>query len=130
MAELVGKSFDSPDEVREFTEGKGRVDLVDLNGNAIGRGTFEPGWRWSENVKPIAGTDSCQVEHIGYVLEGRMALKMDDGTEHEFGPGDTFHMPPAHDASNVGDQSSVLLDFPGIKGYAQASCPRQVPGSP
>jgi len=65
MAELIGKSFDSPDEVREFTEGKGRVELVDLNGHAIGRGTFEPGWRWSENVKPLAGTDSCQVEHIG-----------------------------------------------------------------
>ena len=60
--------------------------LVDLNGHAVGLGTFEPGWRWSENVKPISGTDSCQVEHIGYVLQGRMALKMDDGTEREFGP--------------------------------------------
>ena len=81
MASLAGKRFENPDEVREFTDGKGRVELVDLNGHAIGRGTFEPGWRWSDNVKPIAGTDSCQVEHIGYVLEGRMALRMDDGTE-------------------------------------------------
>ena len=111
----------SPDEVREFQDGKGRVELVDLNGHAVGRGTFEPGWRWSEHVKPIAGTDSCQVEHIGYVLEGRMALKMDDGTEREFGPGDTFHMPPGHDAWIVGDESCVLLDFGGLKGYAQAS---------
>ena len=63
--------------LREF-EGKGRVELVDLNGHAVGRGTFEPGWRWSDNVKPVAGTDSCQVDHIGYVLEGRMALQMDD----------------------------------------------------
>ena len=80
MAQLVGKRFDNPDEVREFTEGKGRVELVDLNGHSVGRGTFEPGWRWSQNVKPIAGTDSCQVEHIGYVLQGRMGLRMDDGT--------------------------------------------------
>ena len=60
MADLAGKRFESPDEVREFTDGKGRVELVDLNGHAVGRGTFEPGWRWSEHVKPIAGTDSCQ----------------------------------------------------------------------
>ena len=84
MAELVGKPFDNPDEVREFTDGMGRVELVDLNGHAVGRGTFEPGWRWSEHVKPLAGTDSCQVEHIGYVLQGRMALRMDDGTDKRF----------------------------------------------
>jgi Cupin domain len=121
MAELVGKRFENADEVREFTGGKGRVELVDLNGHAVGLGTFEPGWRWSENVKPIAGTDSCQVEHIGYVLEGRMALKMDDGTEREFGAGDTFHMPPGHDAWIVGGERCVLLDFGGLKGYAQSS---------
>ena len=120
MAQLVGKRFESPDEVREF-RGKGFVELVDLNGHAVGRGTFEPGWRWSENVKPIAGTESCQVDHIGYMLKGRMALKMDDGTEREFGPGDTFHMPPGHDAWIVGDETCVLLDFGGLKGYAQAN---------
>jgi hypothetical protein len=68
MAELVGKRFESPDEVRKFTDGMGHVELVDLNGHSVGRGTFEPGWRWSVNVKPIAGTDSCQVDHIGYVI--------------------------------------------------------------
>src|SRR5689334_21827854 len=119
MAQLAGKRFESPDEVREFTDGKGRVELVDLNGHAVGRGIFEPGWRWSENVKPIAGTDSCQVDHIGYVIQGRMALKMDDGSEREFGPGDTFHMPPGHDAWIVGDETCVLLDFGGLKGYAK-----------
>ena len=121
MAELMGKRFDSPDEVREFTDGKGRVELVDLNGHAVGLGTFEPGWRWSENVKPLAGTDSCQVEHIGYVMSGRMVLHMDDGTEQEFGPGQAFHMPPGHDAWIVGDDPCVLLDFGGLKGYAQAT---------
>jgi hypothetical protein len=120
MAELVGKRFESPEEVREFLDGKGRVELVDLNGNAVGLGTFEPGWRWSEHVKPIAGTDSCQVEHIGYVLRGWMALRMDDGSEREFGPREAFHMPPGHDAWTVGDEACVLLDFGGLKGYAQA----------
>ena len=121
MAKLAGKRFDSPDETRDFLDGKGRVELVDLNGHAVGRGTFEPGWRWSEHVKPIAGTDSCQVDHIGYILQGRMALKMDDGTEREFGAGDTFHMPPGHDAWIVGDEACIMLDFGGLKGYAQAS---------
>src|SRR2546422_2506089 len=121
MAELAGKRFESPDEVREFVGGTGRVELVDLNGHAVGRGTFEPGWRWSEHVKPIAGTDSCQVDHIGYVLEGRMALKMDDGTEREVGPGDAFHMPPGHDAWIVGDEPCVMIDFGGLKGYATSN---------
>lgn len=121
MAELTGKSFDHPDEVREFVDEKGRVELVDLNGHAVGLGTFEPGWRWSEHVKPIAGTESCQVEHIGYVLEGRMRLRMDDGTEREFAAGDAFHMPPGHDAWILGDDPCVLLDFGGLKGYAQQS---------
>ena len=108
----VGRSrFESPDEVREFTDGTGRVELVDLNGHAVGRGTSSRG----------GGTDSCQDEHIGYVLEGRMALRMDDGTEREFGPGETFHMPPGHDAWIVGDEACVLLDFGGLKGYAQAN---------
>ena len=121
MAELAGKRFETPDEVRKFTDDKGQVELVDLNGHSVGRGTFEPGWRWSVNVKPIAGTDSCQVEHIGYVVSGRMALKMDDGAEREFGPGDAFHMPPGHDAWIVGDEPCVLLDFGGLKGYATSS---------
>src|SRR3954451_23224641 len=71
MAELEVKSFDSPDEVRPF-EGKGQAQVVNVAGRVIGRGTFAPGWRWSENVKPIAGTDSCQVSHLGYCVSGRM----------------------------------------------------------
>jgi len=121
MAALTGKRFENPDEVRSFTDDTGQVELIDLNGHAVGRGTYQPGWRWSENVKPIAGTDSCQVEHIGYVMSGRMALKMDDGAEREFGPGDAFHIPPGHDAWIVGDEPCVLLDFGGLKGYAKSN---------
>ncbi len=121
MATLASKRFENPDEVREFTDGKGRVELVELNGHVVGRSTYYPGWRWSEHVKPMTGSDSCQVEHFGYVMEGRMALRMDDGAEREFGPGDIFHMPAGHDAWIIGDQQCVLLDFSGLKGYAQAA---------
>jgi hypothetical protein len=70
LAELASKRFETPDEVHKVTDDKGQVEVVDLNGHSVGRGTFEPGWRWSVNVKPLAGTDSCQVEHIGYVVSG------------------------------------------------------------
>src|ERR687898_189379 len=97
MAGLEVKSFDSPDEVREF-EGKGKADVVNVGGRTIGRGRFEPGWKWSNNVKPIAETDSCEVSHLGYVVSGRMKVMMDDGSEGEIGPGDAFAIPPGHDA--------------------------------
>ena len=120
MPELQSKSLDSPDETRPFTD-KGGVAIVNLSEGTVGRGTFEPGWRWSEHVKPIAGTDSCQVRHLGYVLSGRMTVRMDDGTEATVGPGDAFDMPGGHDAWVEGDEPCVLLDFGGLEGYAQAS---------
>lgn len=109
MAGIEIKSFDSPDETRPF-EGKGRVELVSLAGREIGRGTFEPGWRWSENVKPIAQTDSCEVAHLGYVLSGRMRVFMDDGSEGEIGPGNVFSIPPGHDAEVVGEEPCMMID--------------------
>lgn len=120
MSGLEGKSFESPDEVREF-KAHGRVELVNLASGPVGRGTFEPGWKWSNDVRPLAGTDSCQVEHVGYVVSGRMVVRMDDGSEHEYTPGETFDMPPGHDAWTVGDEACVLVDFGGLKGYAQAA---------
>lgn len=120
MAVLQAKRHEAPDEVRPFKDDKGKVELVELSGHMVGRGTFEPGWRWSEHVKPLSGTESCQVEHIGYVLEGRMAVEMDGGEQIEVGPGDVFHMPPGHDAWIVGDERCVLLDFGGLRGYAKA----------
>jgi quercetin dioxygenase-like cupin family protein len=120
MAKLKAKQFDAPDEVRPFAADMGQVELVELNGNAVGRGTFMPGWRWSEHVKALSGTDSCQVEHIGFVLDGRMNVVMDGGEELEVGPGDIFHMPPGHDAWTVGQVPCVVLDFGGLMGYAKA----------
>jgi quercetin dioxygenase-like cupin family protein len=121
MSMLQAKRFESPDEVRPFVADMGQIELVQLDGGPVGRGTFKPGWRWSEHVKPLSGTDSCQVEHVGYVLEGRMKVAMDRGEEHEFGPGDVFCMPPGHDAWIVGEEPCILLDFGGLSGYAKAS---------
>ena len=112
------KSFDSPDETRPF-EGNGKADVVMIGGKTVGRGTFEPGWRWSENVKPIAGTDSCQVSHLGYVMSGRMKVMMDDGTEQEVGPGNVVAIPPGHDAEVVGNEACVMLDFGEFGDYAK-----------
>jgi hypothetical protein len=119
MPSLQSKRFEDTDDVREFTDGKGRVRAVELDGHTVGHGTFEPGWRWSQNVKPLAGTDSCQVPHLGYVISGRMTVRMDGGDEVTVSPGDVFHMPPGHDAWIEGDEACVLLDFGGLKGYAQ-----------
>ncbi len=121
MAGLEAKNLGSPDEVRPFEGDMGGAALVNLSSGAVGLGTFKPGWRWSEHVKPIAGTDSCQVQHIGYVLKGRMKVVMDDGQEAEVGPGDAFVMPPGHDAWTVGDETCEVVDFGGLEGYAQRS---------
>jgi hypothetical protein len=118
MASVEVKSFDSPDETRRF-EGKGQIEILNIGGQAVGRGTFEPGWKWSTNVKPIAGTDSCEVSHIGYVMSGRMRVFMDDGSESEVGPGQVMAIPPGHDAEVIGDEPCVSLDFGEMQQYAK-----------
>ncbi len=118
MASVEIKSFNSPDETRPF-EGKGQALVVNVGGQAVGRGTFEPGWKWSANVKPIAGTDSCQVAHLGYVLSGAMRVFMDDGSEAQVGPGDVVAIPPGHDAEVVGDEACVMVDFGEFGEYAK-----------
>jgi quercetin dioxygenase-like cupin family protein len=110
MAGLEVKNLGSPDETRPFAD-RGRAEVVTVGGQTILRGTFEPGWRWSEHVKPIAKTDSCQAAHTAYVLSGRMHIRMDDGTEREVGPGDVFVCAPGHDAWIVGDEPCTLVDF-------------------
>jgi uncharacterized cupin superfamily protein len=118
MAEMEARDFDSPDEVREF-EGNGRAQVVNIGGQVVGKGTFEPGWKWSANVKPIAGTDSCQVSHLGYVLSGRMRVYMDDGGESEVSAGQVVAIPPGHDAVVVGDEACVMVDFGEFGDYAK-----------
>jgi quercetin dioxygenase-like cupin family protein len=119
MAGLVRRNAGEPDETRPFKDGKGKLELVNMGGGAVGRATFEPGWKWSEHVKPMAGTDSCQAAHAGYVMSGRMAIRMDDGEEVEFGPGDFMECAPGHDAWIVGDEACVVVDWTGFGDYAK-----------
>ncbi len=118
MAGLIRKSLNEPEEVRPFQD-KGKLELVNFDSGPVGRGTFEAGWRWSTHVKPIAGTESCQAAHLGYVVSGRMSIRMDDGQESEFGPGDVMSCPPGHDAWIVGDEACVLIDWQGVADYAK-----------
>ena len=117
--QLQKKSFESADEVRPMA-GKGQVEILKIGDGVVGKATFEPGWRWSEHVKPIAGTDSCQAAHLGYVLSGHQKVQMDDGTELDFGPGDVVAIPPGHDGWVVGDEPCVVLEFAGMEHYAEA----------
>ncbi|MEO3974919.1 cupin domain-containing protein [Streptomyces sp. CAU 1734] len=119
MAGMVIRSFDSADETRPFVDGKGRLDLLETAGGQVGRAVFEPGWRWSEHIKPLAGTPSCQEAHTGYVVSGRINIVMDDGESSEAGPGDFIRIPPGHDAWVVGDEPCVAVDWTGYGDYAK-----------
>lgn len=106
---LEAKNIDQPDEQQSFE--RGQVRLVRLPGATIGMADLSPGWRWSTDVKPHAGGDSCQVHHISYVVSGRFHVRMDDGRELELGPGDAHVVGPGHDAWVVGDERCVMIDF-------------------
>ncbi|MBV9100387.1 MAG: cupin domain-containing protein [Candidatus Dormibacteraeota bacterium] len=111
------KTFNTPDEVRPFPNGK--AELVSLGGSDIGRLVLEPGWRWSNDVKPIANTEYCEAPHFQYHVSGRLKIVMEDGTEFEAGPGDLTSLPSGHDAWVVGDEPVVVVDFYGASNYAK-----------
>ena len=113
------RNMDQPHETRPF-KANGHMDVVTLGDFTLGRGVFEPGWRWSNDVKPIAGTDSCQVRHTGFCVSGQMTVKFDDDSEVTIGPGDVVLLEPGHDAWTVGDEACVLLDT-GVASYAKPS---------
>ncbi len=113
----IKKNLAKPDETRPFP--KGKMDLVKVGDLTFGKATFEPGWKWSDCVKPIVGTKTCQVHHNGFVVSGRMHIRMDDGSETEVGPGDVFVAPPGHDAWVVGHEPCVAYDFSGAAVYAK-----------
>ena len=118
-ASATRKTFDQPDETRPFADGMGQMAIVSVGGHEFGMGTYEPGWQWSKHVKPIAGTDSCQAEHTGYMISGRMTVRMENGDEIEYRAGDAFHIPPGHDAWVGGDERCTLVDFTGIPRFAK-----------
>jgi mannose-6-phosphate isomerase-like protein (cupin superfamily) len=109
MAGIEALDFDSPDETR--TPEKTRVDVIRVGDTAAARMTFEPGWKWSECVKPVVGTDSCQVRHVGVVQSGRLHVEHEDGTTVELGPGDAYVIEPGHDGWVLGDENFVGLEF-------------------
>ena len=115
--EALAKSFNNPEETRNID--KGKVEVVNLGDVQAMRATFEPGWKWSECVKSVAGTDSCEVAHLGYVLSGKMHVRMDDGSEFEVNSGEVCTIPPGHDAWVLGDEPCVMLDFQGGATYAK-----------
>jgi hypothetical protein len=111
------KSFDNPDEVREFPNG--RAEILKIGGGEVGRYTFQPGWRWSNDVKPIVGTESCEVPHFQYHVSGRLGARMDDGTEFIAGPGEITSLPSGHEGWVVGDEPVVVIDWWGASNYAK-----------
>jgi hypothetical protein len=118
MSAAECKTFHTPDETRSFE--RGQLDLVNIGGSEIGRLTLQPGWRWSEHVKPIAGTDLCEAPHFQYHLQGCLHIVMGDGTELEARPGDVTALPHGHDAWVVGDEPVVVVDWWGASNYAKS----------
>lgn len=116
---LQSRNIDQPDEQRSFEHGE--VRLVKLPGAIIGRAEFQPGWRWSTDVKPHAGTESCQAHHISYVVSGRFHVRMDDGRELELGAGDAHVVGPGHDAWVIGEEPCVTIDFMPDESSGRAS---------
>jgi mannose-6-phosphate isomerase-like protein (cupin superfamily) len=112
------KSHDTPDETR--TPPKTRVDVVRLEGFTIGRFTFAPGWRWSECIKQVVGTDSCQLSHVGYAVAGRATIRLDDGTEKTITPGQSYTIPPGHDAWVEGNEPFVAIEVMSAEQFAKA----------
>jgi hypothetical protein len=113
------RAFEEPDEVRTFPNG--RAEILQVGDAEIGRLVFEPGWRWSDDVKPIAQTASCEAPHFQYHVSGQLAIAMDDGTEFVARPGDVTSLPSGHDAWVVGDEPVVVVDWFGASEYAKGS---------
>lgn len=117
MTHTETRNIDAPDETRKFAA-HGQIAVVTLGDFTVGKGTFEPGWRWSQDVKPIAKTDSCMTFHKGICVSGQMTTRSDDGTEVTVGAGDVFVIEPGHDAWTVGNEPCVMFDT-GVKAYAK-----------
>jgi hypothetical protein len=117
MVKAAVKHFGTPDEVREFP--KGRLELVKIGGATIGRATFQPGWRWSTSLQPLAKTKSCEAAHFQYHVAGVLRVRMDDGTEFDCRPGDMSLLPSGHDGWVVGNEPVIIVDFQGMVDYAK-----------
>jgi hypothetical protein len=119
MASVTVKNFDSPDETR--APDKTKLEVVDLGSAKAARLTVQPGWRWSECIKPVVGGDSCQARHVGMITSGRMHIVHDDGTEADAGPDDVYVIEPGHDAWVVGDEPVTGFEFESATAQTYAS---------
>ena len=117
VSKFETKSHDSPDETR--SPAKTRVEVVRLEGYTIGRFNFEPGWRWSECIKPVVGTESCQNSHVGYAVSGAITVRLQDGTERRITAGESYTIPPGHDAWVEGNQPFVGIEVMSAEQYAK-----------
>ena len=117
VSKFETKSHDSPDETR--SPNKTRVEVVRLEGFTIGRFNFEPGWRWSECIKPVAGTESCQNSHVGYAVSGQITVRLSDGTQRSISPGQSYTIPPGHDAWVDGNVPFVGIEVMSAEQYAR-----------
>jgi hypothetical protein len=111
------RAFGEPDEIREFDHG--RAEVLNMAGGSIGRLVLHPGWQWSRDVKPIAGTEWCEAPHFQYHVAGTLHIQMADGTEFDAGPGSVSSLPQGHDAWVVSDDDVVLVDWYGASDYAK-----------
>jgi mannose-6-phosphate isomerase-like protein (cupin superfamily) len=111
------RRFENPDETRSFADGK--ADVLSIGDRSLMLLTFQPTFKWSTSLKSTIKTDSCQVAHVWYVVSGRMHIKMDDGSEQEYGPGDLANVPAGHDGWTVGSEPAVLLDMQGAAEFAK-----------
>ena len=109
MTELQARSLDSAEETQNFDNGK--AEIVTVAGSTFRRLTFQPGWRWSESLKKIVGTDSCQTHHVGYAMSGHLHVMTDDGSEQDIRAGDAYNIPPGHDGWVVGDEAFRSVEF-------------------
>lgn len=121
MAGIAKGSFDSADEVRNPP--KTRLEVVDLGTTKAARMTAEPGWRWSECIKPVMQTDSCQARHVGSVIAGSLHVQHNDGTEMDLASGDAYVIEPGHDAWVTSDTPFVALEFESktVDGFAKGT---------
>jgi hypothetical protein len=117
MLPVEWMDFAKPDEVRTFPHG--RIELLHIGGGTVGRMTLEPGWRWRNDVKPIAGTEWCEAPHFQYVVSGRLHVVMVDGREFDLGPGSVSSLPAGHDAWVIGNEPVVGVDWFGAVNYAR-----------
>jgi class 3 adenylate cyclase len=112
MARIERASLTDPANRRPLSRAVGAV--AQIGPLAVGRATLQPGWRWSEDVKPVVGTEWCFAHHVHVLVAGQFAVQLaDQDAVEEFGPGDVFDIPPGHDAWVVGDEPVDLIDVSG-----------------